>query len=518
MKIGQEPIPRYTLRTCLIGLALLSCLFDHTRASAGPAFWDFEPSHRKLATVSEIQSCLSPACAKVVFPGSPDYEAARGKVYNHRNLYMPAEFVFATSVEQVQNAVKCAVTLNIGISPRSGGHSYEDYSLGGRDGVLVVDLGGMKSFSYDSKSKTTIVGPGFRVAQLKLALWNAGKVTVPSGTCPSIGVGGHALGGGWGFVARKFGIMADNILEAQVVINNGSVVMASAEQNSDLFRALKGAGANSFGIVTEFKFQAYDVSKPVTYFNIQFSGAEQFQAIKAYQVWGASAASEISASLFQAPSGTNYLFGVYLGPQKNFASQVQTFLSNAPTPTSSYVVETDYINTVLINAGFNITYDISLLNLGNGYVYVEEVFKAKSIMVKGKGLSDAGIHAFVSSLQAGPNNSFCIFDLFGGSGSAINKKSVQSGDGWVHRDALMNILMFASWETQPQTAVAETTFVEGIWNAVRPYSSSEAYQNYIDVEEPLRAYYGTNLDSLIATKRKWDSKNVFRFNQSIPLD
>jgi FAD/FMN-containing dehydrogenase len=103
----------------------------------------------------------------------------------------------------------------------------------------VVDLGNLTTFSYDSVSKTAIVGAGFRLGPLKLALWNAGKVTIPSGTCPSVGVGGH--------VSRKFGIMADSILEAQVVISNGSVVTASSSQNSDLFRALKGAGANSFG-------------------------------------------------------------------------------------------------------------------------------------------------------------------------------------------------------------------------------------------------------------------------------
>lgn len=118
---------------------------------------------------------------------------------------------------------------------------------GGRNGVLVVDLGGFTQFSYNSSAKTAIVGAGYRLGPLKLALWNAGKVTIPSGTCPSVGVGGHALGGGWGYVSGKFGIMSDSILEAQVVINNGSLVTANSTQNSDLWRALKGAGANSFG-------------------------------------------------------------------------------------------------------------------------------------------------------------------------------------------------------------------------------------------------------------------------------
>ncbi|CAM6107603.1 unnamed protein product [Calypogeia fissa] len=500
------------IRTCLVGLLLLSCLCE---TKAGPSS---ARTHGKLANVSQIQSCMSPAGANVVFPGSSAYETARGKVWNHRNLYKPAAIVFATSVAQVQNAVKCAVQLNIGISPRSGGHSYEDYSLGGRDGVFVVDLGGLTSFSYDSATKTAIVGAGFRLGPLKLALWNAGKVTIPSGNCPSVGVAGHALGGGWGFVSRKFGIMTDSILSAQVVINDGSVVTASATQNSDLLRALKGAGANSFGIVTQLTFQAYDVSQPVTYFEYHFSKAAQFRALKAYQIWGVNATPEVSASLNQNPSGGNRFYGVFLGPQSNLQSEVQTYLSNVPPPTSTYIVETDYIHSAVITAGFNISTDPSVLNLQNGYVYRETVFKAKSIIVKGSGYSDDGINAFVKQLQAGPTNSYFIFDLFGGSGSAINKIAVQPGDGWVHRDALFNIQMKAYWTNQPQNAITDTNFVEGIWNAVRPYSSSEAYQNYIDVEEPLSAYYANNLNSLIATKKKWDSKNVFNFNQSIPLE
>jgi FAD/FMN-containing dehydrogenase len=127
---------------------------------------------------------------------------------------------------------------------------------GGRDGVLVVDLGGFTQFSYDRNTQTAIVGAGWRLGPLKIALWNAGKVAIPSGVCPSVGVGGHALGGGWGFTSRKHGLMADNMLEAQVVINNGSLVVANSSQNSDLLQALKGAGANSFGIYTLPKLNA----------------------------------------------------------------------------------------------------------------------------------------------------------------------------------------------------------------------------------------------------------------------
>lgn len=118
---------------------------------------------------------------------------------------------------------------------------------GGRDGVIVVDLEGMNKVTLNKTSKLATVGGGARLGPIKLALWNQGKVSTPSGTCPSVGVGGHSLGGGWGFISRKWGIMADNIVEVEIVIANGTVITANAQKNSDLLFALKGAGANSFG-------------------------------------------------------------------------------------------------------------------------------------------------------------------------------------------------------------------------------------------------------------------------------
>lgn len=108
-------------------------------------------------------------------------------------------------------------------------------------------MAGFKSISYNKASQTATIGTGWRLGPLYLALWNLGKVTLPAGNCVTVGVAGHALGGGYGFSSRKFGLVTDNILEAQVVTANGTVVTANANQNSDLYFALRGAGANSFG-------------------------------------------------------------------------------------------------------------------------------------------------------------------------------------------------------------------------------------------------------------------------------
>ncbi|BBN00030.1 hypothetical protein MPTK1_1g25840 [Marchantia polymorpha subsp. ruderalis] len=506
----------------LHGLLIAQCMIS--AAVFGQQPWASPKSRRLLQQT--LADCLAPSGARLVYPTDSDYESARGHVYNHRYLYNPAVFVFSTTTAHVQSAVQCAVQLNLGIAPRSGGHSYEDYSLGGRDGIIVVDLEGLNAVTLDSGSGIASVGGGTRLGPLKLALWEQGQVTIPSGTCPSVGVGGHSLGGGWGFVARKWGLMADSLVAAELVTANGTLVTASASQNSDLLFALKGAGANSFGIVTTFFFTTYAVSDAVTYFNYDYGGNssadDQALTLRAFQAWGAGATKDVSASLFQAPSGGNFFWGVFLGRKADLKGALQTFFDGAPVPSygTTTELEVDYIRSVVINAGFAESDPISVLSLQD-FTYESRFFKSKSIFVKGAGWPEAGIQAYVSALRQGPSfgqqsGAYMIMDLFGGGDSVIN--SVPSAStGFVHRDSLYSIQMFTYWDG-PQDDTADISWIQGIWNTVRPYSSAEAYQNYIDSDMPVSAYYASNLDALKAVKRRWDPSNIFNFPKSIPLN
>ncbi|KAG6552088.1 hypothetical protein Mapa_006397 [Marchantia paleacea] len=470
-------------------------------------------SRRLLATASEISTCVRPAGAKVVLPGESGYEAARGHVFNHRNLYKPAAFIFVINVDQVQNAVKCAVQLKVGIAPRSGGHSYEDYSLGGRDGVMVVDLGGLNKTTLNKATGLATVGAGVRLGPMKLALWKQGKRTTPSGTCLTVGVGGHSLGGGWGMTSRKFGLMSDNIVEAQVVTARGNVVTASAKSNPDLFFALKGAGANSFGIVTRFTFKTFDVSKKVISFSYNYNETQQVNLVRAFQKWGVKAPDDVSASAYQFSTGGNGMSGIYLGSKSSFADVMKPFLSSLPAPTKREELEVDYITTVLQNDGYKPTDPLSILDLVN-VTYPFVTFKSKSIFVKKNGMSDAGIQAYIEALRKGSEASYSILDLFGPT-SVINKVP-SNATAWVHRDALYSIQMFTYWENSSD-ASCSISWIENLWRTARRFSSPSAYQNYIDVQMPLSAYYGSNLSKLKTVKKKWDANNVFRFQQSIPL-
>ncbi|KAJ7520582.1 hypothetical protein O6H91_19G011700 [Diphasiastrum complanatum] len=311
-------------------------------------------------------------------------------------------------------------------------------------------------------------------------------------------------------------MLSDNIIELEVVTSTGGFVTANANKNADLYWAMRGAGANSFGIVTQFTFKVHDVSAPVTSFSFTFQKSQQVQTIRAYQMWGLAAGAEISASLYLDPSGGNRFYGTFLGPSSNLNGVLSLFFANAPSPSNQTVLEIDYIHTALIDAGLSQDANPSVLNLDN-YTYSSFLFKAKSIIVKAPGFSDAGIQTFVNTMQAGQLTSYFIFDLFGGSASIVNKIA-SSATAWVHRDSLFNIQMVSYWQFNPDQASADIAFMSKIWNAVLPFASLEAYQNYIDRDMPLSAYYGSNLNRLITVKRSWDPTNVFNFPQSIPLN
>lgn len=378
--------------------------------------------------------------------------------------------------------------------------------------MLVVDMAGFKQLSYNKAANTAIVGAGWRLGPLYVALWNAGKVTLPAGNCPTVGIAGHALGGGWGFSSRKFGMVSDNILEAQIVTADGSFVTANANQNSDLYFALRGAGATSYGIVTQFTFRMNNVSFPVTHFKYTWTNsALQFQNFKAFQTWGVGVPAEISASFYMDPSGKSWLEGTYLGPQSSLPPLVKSFLSAAGANPTTSVEQLDWIHLILVNAGFSSSTDPNTLN---NVPPPTNTFKAKSIFVNAPGMSDAGINAMLKAMRSGNNNAYFIFDLYG-SQSAINKVA-PGATAFVHRSSLYSIQMVAYWSNS-NDALGQINYVGNFFNAVKPYATGEAYQNYIDKDMTLSAYYGSNLNALITDKKKWDPQNVFNFPQSIPL-
>ena len=203
------------------------------------------PPYDKLAT--GVQGSM-------IRPGDATYDEARA-VYNAMIDRRPAAIVRAAGVSDVVACVQFAGQHGIDVAVRGGGHNAG--GLGVWDDALVIDLSGMRSTIVDATGHTVRVGGGCTWSDVDRATGEAGMAT-PSGFLASTGVGGLTLGGGVGYLTRRFGLTIDNLLSAEMVLADGSVVTASSEDHPDLFWAIRGGGGN-FGVVTSFEFRCHDI-------------------------------------------------------------------------------------------------------------------------------------------------------------------------------------------------------------------------------------------------------------------
>ena len=197
------------------------------------------------------------------------YEYSRFSQNNRINRY-PKVIVSVNNTEQISHALQCAQQHNITqVIPRSGGHSYEGYST--CNGCLLIDLRFMDKLEVDPVTKQISAQPGILLGHLNYELWENHKIVIPTGSCPYVGLGGYVLGGGYGFMSRKFGLLADNVLEFKMVNYKGDVIIANRTMNSDLYWANRGAGGSQFGIITEIKMQGHKLDvEEIIYFAVYY--------------------------------------------------------------------------------------------------------------------------------------------------------------------------------------------------------------------------------------------------------
>ena len=211
--------------------------------------WAAPPSGRALR---ELERALA---GDVVTPTESAYASAR-LLFNRRfDGVRPRAVAFCANATDVQKAVRWARRYGVRIAARAGGHSYGGYSVGSG---LVVDVSRMSRISVDARARTATVGAGARLIDVYRELWKHG-LTIPGGSCPSVGIAGLALGGGVGFSSRKLGLTCDNVRGLRIVTADGRARNAGARQHADLFWACRGGGGGNFGIVTRFLFRTHRV-------------------------------------------------------------------------------------------------------------------------------------------------------------------------------------------------------------------------------------------------------------------
>jgi FAD/FMN-containing dehydrogenase len=450
----------------------------------------------------------------VVVRGASGYNQAR-LLYNTRfDAVQPRAVVFCESLADVQRTVRWSRRHKVRIVPRAGGHSYGGYST--TSGV-VVDVSRLDGVALDRRRRA-VIGAGTRLIDVYARLAARG-VTVPAGTCPTVGIAGLALGGGIGLAARKWGLTCDNLVEATVVLANGNAVVCNAGQHQDLFWALRGGGGGNFGIVTRLVFRTHPVAQVTTY-ALEWDWAHARQVVAAWQSFaprapdGLTSVLNLSAAAGSSSSPTITSAGQFFGGEAQLRSLLRPLVNIGP-PTRFTVRSRGYLDAQRMWAGCSGS--IEACHLPPQGSLGRSTFKAKSSYAN-RPLSARGIDTMIRKIEArrttGTGSGIILLDSYGGAINRVPKRAT----AFVHRDALFSMQYLAYWEAAA-TAAPNLRWINEFHAAMRPFVSPFAYQNYIDPEQPnwKQAYYGVNLQRLVDVKRRYDPQNVFRSRQSIPV-
>jgi FAD/FMN-containing dehydrogenase len=404
----------------------------------------------------------------------------------------------------VRDAVRWLVSRGVRTRARSGGHSYAGYST--REGGTVLDLRKLSRVSIDRRAGTATIGAGAQLIDVYAAL-NARGITIPAGSCPSVGIAGHALGGGMGLVGRAFGLASDNLMAVQIVTVDGKLRTVDSRHEPELLWALRGGGGGNFGVATAFKFRTHPIPRAASWFIVRWPWSSAGAALDAWLRW-APHVKDAMTSVFHLETGPSVLVaGQYLGSAHDLGALLRPMAAVAGASVSSGMQ--DYFGLMLRWAGCVGRSRESCHTTGTrpGGMLERASFRAKSDYLM-KSLSASGravLTGAIEQRQAQPGSGAILFDAYGG---AINR--VPPGKtAFVHRNAICCI-QYLSYDGGE--AWLDTTHAK-----MRPHVSGMAYQNYIDHDlgDWRRAYYGANYRRLVAVRREVDPHHYFDFAQAI---
>lgn len=450
---------------------------------------------------------------RVLFPRTPGYNADR-LVYNTRyDGARPDAVVQVESTADVAAVVRWANRFDVPIVARSGGHSYAGYSTT-KSGV-VVDLSRLKGIGLSNGRAR--VGAGVQLIDLQRKLTRRG-LSVPSGSCPSVGVSGLTLGGGHGLAGRRYGLTADNLVAATIVTADGRVRRVDADTNEDLLWACRGGGGGNFGIVTSFTLQTHR-APGAAWFSISWPWSQAAEALAAWQRFAPHAPPALTSIFSLGTTG---------GPGAPRVSALGQFFGSA-SALRNLIRPLTRVGGASVSVGSS-SYSSLVLRwagcLGESYrachtrgtspggTMARAGFFAKSdyfdepLPPKGRQVMIDWIERRQRTPSAG--SGALLLDAYGG---AYNRPAADA-TAFAHRDMLFSL----QYGAYLGNAGASNRWINGVWRALRPYVSGQAYQNYIDPQLTSwqRAYYAGNLARLREIKKQVDPDFKFRFRQAIP--
>jgi len=457
----------------------------------------------KIQSNEKIETLKNNVKGQIVLPDDPNYDKAR-EIWNAMIDRRPAVIVQCSEADDVLHAISYARENGLEISIRGGGHNIAGSAL--CDNGVVIDFSNMKTVSVDAQKRRVYVEPGATLGDFDKAVQAHGLAT-PVGINSTTGVAGLTLGGGFGWLTRKYGMTIDNLVSAEMITADGRKIQVSEDENTDLFWAIRGGGGN-FGVITQFEFSLYPVGPEILAGLLVFPINQAKQVLEKYREFVKSAPEELNiwVVLRKAPplpflpenvhgKEVVVLAIFYAGDIKEGEKLIDPLRSFGDTY-GEHVGAQPYVQ-------WQQAFD-PLLTPGARNYWKSHNFKE---------LSDGALESIIEFAGKLPSPHCEIFvGLIEGAANRVPSDAMAYG----HRDAKFVLNVHGRWDeaAQDETCIS---WAREFFKASAPFASAGAYVNFMTADESDRvaAAYGVNYARLKQIKKKYDPENFFHNNQNI---
>ncbi|GII75351.1 hypothetical protein Sru01_03330 [Sphaerisporangium rufum] len=463
-----------------------------TAARTGPAPADWRSLGTGLA-------------GRLIRPGDAAYDAAR-RLYNPSFDHIrPGGVAYCANPADVAECLAFARRFRVPVTARSGGHSYAGWSTGTG---LVIDVSPMDAVRATGGRAT--IGAGAQLIDVYDRLAARG-VSIPAGTCPTVGIAGLTLGGGIGVVSRRYGLTCDVLESVRVVTADGRVLDCDANHHPDLYWASRGGGGGNFGVAVSFTFRTHR-TRDVTVFSLSWPWSWARRALAAWQSFAPHAPDELWSALHLGhdPAPDLRIIGVHLGSRAECARLLAPLVDRIGAPASRSLTQTSHRRAMMIEAGCGSRTVSQCHRAGDlpgrtpDGTFPRDAFGARSHLAY-RPLPAAGVAALVDQV-ARPGRHSVLLDALGGAVGRIRPDAT----AFPHRTALFSVQYYAHRQ-------GAAGWLRAAHAAMAPHFGEHAYVNYIDpaLRDWRRAYYGGNAGRLARVKAAYDPGRLFRFPQAV---
>ena len=448
-----------------------------------------------------------PRLGEILRPGDTGYDQARA-IWNGAIDRRPAFIVRCRTTAEVAASVRFAADNHLLLAVKGGGHSIPGWSV--CEGGLMIDLSPMRDIEVDAQRRIALAQPGLLWGEYDAAVQAHGLAS-PGGEISHTGVAGLTLGGGIGWLSRRFGLACDSLVQAEVVLADGSIVIADEQQHPDLFWALRGGGGN-FGIVTRFSFRLHPVTPMMAGF-VMYPAGQSVEVLRHFDQLSRYAPNELSlvAALVSAPPAPFVpealqfhpvvaLAACYVGAVKDGASAVRALREFGAPAVDTFGVQ----NYVDIQQWFD-----NSVPHGLHYHCRSEWLKP---------LDGEAIAALAEAGGRSPSPmSQVLVRHMGGATADVRPEAT----AFRFRSAAHMLTVAAVWEPSDAQPERHRDWCRSAWSALRPATAGGGYVNHLtdEGEDRTREAYGAQTwERLVAVKRRYDPANLFRMNQNVKPD